>query len=226
MRCRPLVQDRRLRRLPLSRSDASMPSAARRPPATRKYARPDKRDAADLTISDDGRWNSIRLGLAGEITLPAGFWVRAEAAWLPYMNFSGDNDHWLREPDDFSGASRKPAPDRTAISLRRKQLCGLEQFRHRHWRSFLVDERQGPCAVSGRHVRRRLSGRNLSHRTRSGLRAIVLSFLITDCRRPSTRGAERSGHPIAEMRCSKRNPATLVNVSLSGGSRPGPPSAE
>ena len=59
--------------------------------------------AANLVISDEGRWNSVRLGLAAELALPAGFSVRAEAAWLPYMNFNGGNDHWLREPDDFSG---------------------------------------------------------------------------------------------------------------------------
>jgi len=59
--------------------------------------------SANLGISDEGRWNSVRLGLAGELTLPAGFSVRAEAAWLPYMNFNGGDDHWLREPYDFSG---------------------------------------------------------------------------------------------------------------------------
>lgn len=58
---------------------------------------------ANLTISDDGRWNSFRLGLAGQLTLPAGFSARAEAAWLPYMSFNGGNDHWLRDVSDFSG---------------------------------------------------------------------------------------------------------------------------
>jgi opacity protein-like surface antigen len=57
----------------------------------------------NLTISDDGRWQSLRLGLAGRLNLPGGFSVRAEAAWLPVMGFSGGNDHWLREPTDFSG---------------------------------------------------------------------------------------------------------------------------
>jgi opacity protein-like surface antigen/outer membrane protease len=60
--------------------------------------------SSNLTISDEGQWNSIRLGLAAQLTLPAGFSVRAEAAWLPYMTFNGNNDHWLREPEDFSGA--------------------------------------------------------------------------------------------------------------------------
>ncbi|MGO8800215.1 MAG: outer membrane beta-barrel protein [Roseiarcus sp.] len=59
--------------------------------------------SANLAISDEGQWNSVRLGLAGQLTLPAGFSVRAEAAWLPYMSFSGGDDHWLREPVDFSG---------------------------------------------------------------------------------------------------------------------------
>jgi opacity protein-like surface antigen/outer membrane protease len=60
--------------------------------------------SSNLGISDEGQWNSIRLGLAAQLTLPAGFSVRAEAAWLPYMTFNGKNDHWLREPQDFSGA--------------------------------------------------------------------------------------------------------------------------
>jgi opacity protein-like surface antigen len=59
--------------------------------------------SSNLTISDEGRWNSIRLGLAAQLTLPGGFSARAEAAWLPYMTFSGGNDHWLRVPADFSG---------------------------------------------------------------------------------------------------------------------------
>jgi opacity protein-like surface antigen len=58
---------------------------------------------ANLGISDEGRWNSFRLGLAGQLALPLGFTVKAEAAWLPYMAFSGGNDHWLREPNDFTG---------------------------------------------------------------------------------------------------------------------------
>lgn len=59
---------------------------------------------SNLGISDEGQWNSVRLGLAAQLTLPAGFSIRAEAAWAPYMSFSGGNDHWLREPADFSGA--------------------------------------------------------------------------------------------------------------------------
>ncbi len=57
----------------------------------------------NLTISDEGRWNSMRLGIVGEATLPAGFSVRAEAVWLPFTYFTGSNDHWLRMPTDFAG---------------------------------------------------------------------------------------------------------------------------
>ncbi|WP_158814167.1 outer membrane beta-barrel protein [Methylocapsa sp. S129] len=60
--------------------------------------------SSNLTITDVGVWRSVRLGIAGEMTLPAGFSLRAEAAWLPYIGFNGSNDHWLREPEDFSGA--------------------------------------------------------------------------------------------------------------------------
>jgi outer membrane protease len=59
--------------------------------------------SSNLGISDEGHWNSIRLGLAAQLTLPANLSLRAEAAWLPYMTFTGGNDHWLREPQDFTG---------------------------------------------------------------------------------------------------------------------------
>ena len=64
---------------------------------------PTQVSSANLGISDEGQWNSVRLGLAAQLALPAGFSIRAEAAWLPYMSFSGGDDHWLREPVDFSG---------------------------------------------------------------------------------------------------------------------------
>jgi hypothetical protein len=57
----------------------------------------------NLTISDSGTWQSLRMGLAGQLMLPAGFSLRAEGAWLPLMSFAGGNNHWLREPSDFNG---------------------------------------------------------------------------------------------------------------------------
>jgi opacity protein-like surface antigen len=57
----------------------------------------------NLGISDNNSWNSARLGLVGEASLPGGFTARAEAAWLPIMLFSGQNTHFLRIPQDFSG---------------------------------------------------------------------------------------------------------------------------
>ncbi|HLW92856.1 MAG TPA: outer membrane beta-barrel protein [Roseiarcus sp.] len=61
----------------------------------------------NLGISDNNSWNSPRLGLVGEATLANGFTARAEAAWLPVMFFHGDNTHYLRIPQDFSG----PVPE-------------------------------------------------------------------------------------------------------------------
>jgi opacity protein-like surface antigen len=57
----------------------------------------------NLGISDRNSWNAPRLGLAGEATIAGSFTVRAEAAWLPIIFFSGDNSHFLRIPGDFSG---------------------------------------------------------------------------------------------------------------------------
>jgi opacity protein-like surface antigen len=59
--------------------------------------------AANMASTYEGQWNSVRLGLAAQLAVAAGITVRAEGAWLPYMSFTGGDDHWLREPVDFSG---------------------------------------------------------------------------------------------------------------------------
>jgi opacity protein-like surface antigen len=58
--------------------------------------------ANNLGISDNDSWNAPRLGVVGEASA-GGFTFRAEAAWLPIIYFSGDNSHFLRIPQDFSG---------------------------------------------------------------------------------------------------------------------------
>jgi len=57
----------------------------------------------NLGISDKNTWNAPRLGVVGEASIPGGLTVRAEAAWLPIIFFGGDNTHFLRIPQDFSG---------------------------------------------------------------------------------------------------------------------------
>jgi opacity protein-like surface antigen len=71
----------------------------------------------NLTISDEGRWNSIRLGIVGEATLGGGFSVRGEAVWLPFSYFTASNDHWLRMPSDFQGAIPESGIGHTGYQL-------------------------------------------------------------------------------------------------------------
>ena len=56
----------------------------------------------NLTITDNNSWKGVRLGVSGAVTLPQGLTVSGNAAWLPYVEFSGTNDHWLRMPGDFA----------------------------------------------------------------------------------------------------------------------------
>jgi opacity protein-like surface antigen len=71
----------------------------------------------NLTISDEGHWNSIRLGIVGEAKLGAGFSVRGEAVWLPFSYFTASNDHWLRMPTDFQGAIPESGVGHTGYQL-------------------------------------------------------------------------------------------------------------
>ncbi|VTZ49888.1 conserved exported hypothetical protein [Methylocella tundrae] len=54
--------------------------------------------AGQLILSETEHWNSIRLGLAGDVMLTDRVKLAAEAAWLPYTKFGGVDNHWLR-PD-------------------------------------------------------------------------------------------------------------------------------
>jgi hypothetical protein len=42
------------------------------------------------------QWHAVRVGLAGDVTLTDRLKWQAEGAWLPYMSFSGQDNHWLR----------------------------------------------------------------------------------------------------------------------------------
>ena len=161
---------------------------------------------ANLGISDEGRWNSFRLGLAGQLTLPAGFTVKAEGAWLPYMMFSGGNDHWLREPLDFTGTIPETGTGSNGFQARGgNQLRIGEQFRYRNRRPLLVDERQRPRAVSGRDAGRRRAGCDLPDPARPGLRANGLSFLIGARHSPANdAGGSIAAIGTAGAECSAR----------------------
>jgi outer membrane protease len=57
-------------------------------------------------ITQNNKWNSVRLGLDGTVLLGDHFKFSAEGAWLPYVRLSGNDAHWLRigtDPGDFVG---------------------------------------------------------------------------------------------------------------------------
>jgi hypothetical protein len=61
-------------------------------------------------ISQDSRWHSLRLGVAGRFDVTERFSVALDAAWVPYTWFDGEDTHWLRigsNSGDFTG----PVPD-------------------------------------------------------------------------------------------------------------------
>ncbi|WP_296518462.1 outer membrane beta-barrel protein [Rhodopseudomonas sp.] len=51
---------------------------------------------ATLGITEDDKWHSVRLGINGVVTLAPGLKLTADAAYLPYVSFSGVDNHLLR----------------------------------------------------------------------------------------------------------------------------------
>jgi opacity protein-like surface antigen/outer membrane protease len=49
-----------------------------------------------LGISENDTWNSLRLGVNGDVTLLPGLRLNTDAAFLPYTQFSGVDTHWQR----------------------------------------------------------------------------------------------------------------------------------
>jgi opacity protein-like surface antigen len=60
-------------------------------------------------ITNDGQWNSARLGLNGEIMPTQRLKLTADVAWLPYTSLSSQDVHWLRT--NAFGGFTGPVPD-------------------------------------------------------------------------------------------------------------------
>jgi outer membrane protease len=65
--------------------------------------------ASTEAISQNNTWQSVRLGLDGAVTL-GHFTLSAEGAWLPYVNLSGADTHYLRIGNAF-GDFTGPIPE-------------------------------------------------------------------------------------------------------------------
>jgi hypothetical protein len=60
-----------------------------------------------LVITQRNMWNSLRVGVNGEVKLNDRFKLGVDAAWLPFVALNGTDAHWLRIGNvvgDFSGA--------------------------------------------------------------------------------------------------------------------------
>jgi opacity protein-like surface antigen/outer membrane protease len=57
-----------------------------------------------LGITENDKWQSLRLGVAGEIMVYPGLKLSGDVAYLPYVKFNGLDIHWLRTdvPSPFS----------------------------------------------------------------------------------------------------------------------------
>ena len=47
-------------------------------------------------ITETDKWDALRIGLAGDMWLTQGLKFAVDAAYLPYVRFSGFDNHWLR----------------------------------------------------------------------------------------------------------------------------------
>ena len=47
-------------------------------------------------ITETDKWDSLRIGMAGDMWLTQGLKFALDAAYLPYVRFSGFDNHWLR----------------------------------------------------------------------------------------------------------------------------------
>jgi len=57
-------------------------------------------------ITQDNNWNSLRVGLDGDVDITKRLKLSLDAAWLPLVMLDGTDAHWLRIstfPGDFSG---------------------------------------------------------------------------------------------------------------------------
>ncbi|MDQ2080320.1 omptin family outer membrane protease [Xanthobacteraceae bacterium Astr-EGSB] len=61
-------------------------------------------------ISQDSRWHSLRLGVAGRFDVTERLSVAVDAAWVPYTWFDGEDTHWLRIGSNFRDFTG-PVPD-------------------------------------------------------------------------------------------------------------------
>jgi len=62
-------------------------------------------DGSSLSITEDDTWNSLRVGLNGNIMVTDRLKLEGDVAYLPYVAFKGTDDHLQRDPPFVSPES-------------------------------------------------------------------------------------------------------------------------
>lgn len=81
-----------------------------------------------LIITNDGAWQSARLGLAGSVQLTNQLRWAGEAAWLPYTTLASTDTHWLRIqpiPGNFTGPIPETGVGHSGYQLDTKLVYAL-----------------------------------------------------------------------------------------------------
>lgn len=52
--------------------------------------------AGRSVITETDKWNALRIGFASQVWLTPQWRLNFDAAYLPYIHFNGEDDHWLR----------------------------------------------------------------------------------------------------------------------------------
>lgn len=79
-----------------------------------------------LGITEDAKWNAVRLGLAADVKITDRLKLSVDAAWLPYVTITAADTHWLRLGTSFSG----PIPETGSGSGAQIEAALSYQFTH------------------------------------------------------------------------------------------------
>jgi outer membrane protease len=82
--------------------------------------------ASVTVISEDAKWNAVRVGLAADVKITDRLKLAVDAAWIPYATIKAADTHWLRLGVDFSG----PIPESGTGSGAQIEAALSYQFTH------------------------------------------------------------------------------------------------
>jgi len=104
----------------------------------------------NLTLGENERWNSMRLGLNGEYMITDRLKIMGDIAWLPVSNLTAYDNHWLRadiNPMKEIGNSNKNYQLEAVLSYKVTEKVSLG-VGARHWHFEASGHTQFPGATS------------------------------------------------------------------------------